>query len=375
VEAILKIKAPTTRKELRQFIGIVNYYRNMWFHRSELLAPLTSLTSNNVKFEWLPSHQQAFDKVKKVIETEVLLACPDFDKLFHIYTDASDCQLGAVIMQDKKALAIYSPKLNTSQRRYTTTERELLSTIETCKEYKNILLGYPVIVFTDHKYNTFNGLKAQDCVLRWLLLLEEYGVQFEYLPGKKNVVADALSRLDIDELRIQTEEAFTFLPESEHSNIKFPMHTALIFKEQVRVQGLREKGLSQPFYSMQHIEGYDLLCYKDKIYIPQSLRQRVLSWYHEYLLHPGQTCTEQTIRNTMTWPGLTQDVERLCSTCPVCQLTKKERKKYGLLPPKTAESDPWVMVCVDLVGPFTIKTPLKTHSPCSHNDRSSHWMV
>ena len=64
----------------------------------------------------------------------------------------------------------------------------------------------------------------------------------------------------------------------------------------------------------------------------------------------------------MTWPGLTQDVEHFCSTCPVCQLTKKERKKYGLLPPKAAESDPWVMVCVDLVGPFTIKTPLKTHS-------------
>jgi hypothetical protein len=60
--------------------------------------------------------------------------------------------------------------------------------------------------------------------------------------------------------------------------------------------------------------------------------------------------------------GSTQDVERLCSTCPVCQLTKKERKKYGLLPPKTAESDPWVMVCVDLAGPFTIKKPLKSHS-------------
>jgi hypothetical protein len=67
----------------------------------------------------------------------------------------------------------------------------------------------------------------------------------------------------------------------------------------MKVQGLREKGLSQPHYSMQSIEGYDLLCFKDKIYIPQSLRQRVLSWYHEYLLRPGQTCTEQTIRNTM----------------------------------------------------------------------------
>jgi hypothetical protein len=97
------------------------------------------------------------------------------------------------------------------------------------------------------------------------------------------------------------------------SNIKLtiPMHTALIFKEQAKVKqkGLREKGLSQPHYSIQHIEGYDLLCYKEKTYIPQSLRQRVLSWYHEYLLHLGQTRTEKTIRNTMTFPGLTQDVE------------------------------------------------------------------
>jgi RNase H-like domain found in reverse transcriptase/Reverse transcriptase (RNA-dependent DNA polymerase) len=270
VEAILKIKAPKTRKELCQFIGIVNYYRNMWFHRSELLAPLTSLTSGNVKFEWLPSHQQAFDKIKKVIETEVLLAYPDFDKSFHIYTDASDHQLGAVIMQDKKPIAFYSHKLNAAQRRYTTTECELLSTIETCKEYKNILLGYQSIVYTDHKNYIFNGLKASDCVLRWLLLLEEYGVSFEYLPGKKNVIADALSQLDIDDLNIQEEEVLALLSESEFSNIKFPIHTALIFKEQIKVQGLREKGLSQPQHSMQHIEGFDLLCFKDK-YISLSL--------------------------------------------------------------------------------------------------------
>jgi hypothetical protein len=66
---------------------------------------LTSLTSCKFKFEWLPAHQLAFTKIKKDIGTEVLLACPDFDKPFHIYTDASDHQLGAVIMQDKKPLA------------------------------------------------------------------------------------------------------------------------------------------------------------------------------------------------------------------------------------------------------------------------------
>jgi hypothetical protein len=108
-------------------------------------------------------------KIKKVIGMEVLLCYPDFNKQFpfHLYTDASDHHLGAVIMQDKKPITIYSQKFNTAQKRYKTTERhrELLSAIETCNEYKNILLGYPIIVFTDHKNNTFNGLKASDRVL------------------------------------------------------------------------------------------------------------------------------------------------------------------------------------------------------------------
>ena len=120
----------------------------------------------------------------------------------------------------------------------------MLSTIETCKEYKTILLGYPIIVFIDHKNNTFNGLKDSDRVLLWLLLLEENGVTFEYLPGKEHVVADALSHLKIDDLKIEEEEVLALVSESEQSSIKFPMHTALIFKEQTRVKGLREKGLS-----------------------------------------------------------------------------------------------------------------------------------
>jgi hypothetical protein len=125
---------------------------------------LTSLTSSKVKFEWNSSLQQAFEKIKKVIRTEVLLCYPNFNKPIHLHTDALDHQLGAVIIQDKNPEAIYSRKLNTAQKRYTTTEREkeLLSAIETCKEYKNILLDYhyPIIAFTNHKNNTFNVFRA-----------------------------------------------------------------------------------------------------------------------------------------------------------------------------------------------------------------------
>jgi hypothetical protein len=224
-------------------------------------------------------------KSRKSLKRRYFPVCyPDFNDpdSFHLYTDASDHQFGAVIIQDKKPIAFYLRKLNTAQKWYTTTERhrELLSAIETCKEYKNILLGYheTIIVFTEHKNNTFNGLKenASDRVLRtcWLLLLEEYVVTFEYLPGNKKFVADALSRLEINSLKIQeeTREVLILLARSENNSISniestIPMHTALIFKEQavgkVKESGLRENGLAQPHYSIQHIEGYDILCYKD----------------------------------------------------------------------------------------------------------------
>jgi hypothetical protein len=120
-----------------------------------------------------------------VIQTSISIV-PFIFTLMHqiIIWGQSSCRI-----KSKTSIVFYSRKLNTAQKRYTTTERhrELLSAIETCKEYKNILLGYhqAIIVFTDHKNNTFNGLKASDHVLHWLLLLEEYRVTFEYLPGKK----------------------------------------------------------------------------------------------------------------------------------------------------------------------------------------------
>jgi hypothetical protein len=109
-------------------------------------------------------------------------------------------------MQGRKPITFYFQELNSAQKRYTNSEREqeLLSAIETCKEYKNVLLGYhqPIIVSTNHK-NTFNGLKASDRVLRWLVVFYKDGLSFEYLPGKKNVVADGLSHHDIDRLKNQ----------------------------------------------------------------------------------------------------------------------------------------------------------------------------
>jgi hypothetical protein len=107
----------------------------MWPQRSEILAPLTHLTSKDVPFQLTDVKQKAFDKIKAIVCCKELLSYPDFNKPFHIHTDASHYQLGAVISQDNCPKAFYSRKLQPAQVRYTTTERELLSIIETLKEF------------------------------------------------------------------------------------------------------------------------------------------------------------------------------------------------------------------------------------------------
>ena len=194
VEAIHAIAPPTTRKELQQFIGVVNYYRDMWKRRSDLLAPLSALCSSTVKWHWTDIDQKAFEAIKAAISKVILLSYPDFTKPFEIHTDASKAQLGSVISQGNIPIAFYSRKLNPAQCRYTTSALELLSIVETLKEFRNILLGHQVIVHTDHLNLTYKQFNT-DRVMRWRLILEEYGVDLHYVKGTNNVVAEALSRL------------------------------------------------------------------------------------------------------------------------------------------------------------------------------------
>jgi hypothetical protein len=148
----------------------------------ELVAPLTNTTSKNVKFIWTDEHQKAFDNIKKIIRREVMLTFPDFSKPFHIFTEASDKKLGAVITQDEKPIAFYSRKLNSSQQRCKAGEQELVSIEETLREFRNILLGYNIIVHTDHKKLTY-AKSTYDRVMCWRLFIEEFGPEFRHIKG------------------------------------------------------------------------------------------------------------------------------------------------------------------------------------------------
>ena len=101
---------------------------------------------------------------------QILLKYPDFTKTFHLFTDASDFQLGSVLMQDKFPVAFYSRKLNSAQMNYTTMEKELLSIVESVEYFRNILLGFRTVIHSDHKNLSFETFKSER-VRRWRLLL------------------------------------------------------------------------------------------------------------------------------------------------------------------------------------------------------------
>jgi hypothetical protein len=207
VQAILTLNPPNNVKELWQFLGMVQYYRDMWQKHSEMLAPLTDLIGecgetkttkgNKTKkkpWRWESIHQQAFDNVKATIAKEVVLAYPDFTKPFEIYTDTSTMQLGSVITQGNRPIAFFSRKLSVTQTKYSVTKIELLAIVVTLKELRGMLWGQKVKVYTDHKNLTQDALGlTSDRVYHWQLLLEEFAPEIVYIKGIHNMVVDAIS--------------------------------------------------------------------------------------------------------------------------------------------------------------------------------------
>jgi hypothetical protein len=183
VQAILTIKPPTGVKQLRHFLGMVQYYRGIGARRSHMLAPLTLLVgecgqtkstkgigTKKVPWHWDEVHQRAFDHVKATIAKDVVLAYPNYSKVFEIYTDASSKQIGAVIIQGNRPIVFFSWKLSDVQRKYSVTKIELLAIVEILKKFKGIQWGQQMKVITDHANLMRDALGlTSDPVYRWRL--------------------------------------------------------------------------------------------------------------------------------------------------------------------------------------------------------------
>jgi hypothetical protein len=98
-----------------------------------------------------------------------------------------------------------------------------------------------------------------------------------------------------------------------------------------------------------------MVCKDGKMIIPKPLQRRTVLWYHHYLQHPGHTQLEETMKATMYWKGMHSTIRSLTKSSKTCQTNKKRKLKYGHLPSETVITVPWRDLCVDLIGPYTLK--------------------
>ena len=339
-----------------------------------------------------PRHEQAFLTMKAMIAADAMSYYPDLNKPFEIYTDASEYQMGAAINQDGHPIAYWSKKLTNSQRGYNTTEKELLAVVMYMNDYHDILFGGVINIYTDHKNLTFKTLSAPR-VMRWKMFLEQYDINLTYVPGKTNALADFFSRLpqmdgpspgqnelkgtpvnfktlvvpkDVEDVFMSTGEVPPLLPTvcskedvdiielfanlPALSEMTCPLTVTNIQLHQAGDQALVNTALIHfANYPIKVINGRNLVCYREnanmvdqddwKIYIPQSLIQNVIRWYHMILGHPGTTCLYDTIRARFYSERLS--IHCRDYVCPDnCSQFKQQGRGYGKLPPRHAQIAP-----------------------------------
>lgn len=207
LQGLREWRKPETVKQVRMFLGTVNFYHDFVPHYSDIVAPLTDLTKKDVPFVWTDRHDMAWDRLMALLRSDVFLAAFDPELPTILETDASDVAYAGVISQlsngKYRPILMYSHKFQDAETRYSVAEKELYAIVFAIKRYPYFLHAKtPLKVYTDHR-NLARFLfttKLTSRLGRWYDDIRSSGIDFtiEYRPGMENTVADALSRYQKD---------------------------------------------------------------------------------------------------------------------------------------------------------------------------------
>jgi len=200
----MQMPAPRSKKELTSLNGLCNYLANFIPHCATFLTPITRLTKKNVVFRWGESQRRALDIIREILSKDLMLEGIDYDYPLYIRTDASDKGMGVVLIQiingREKVVAYASMKFKDSELHWSAIEKECRAVLFGLKRFCEFFGGQKIICYSDNKALTYlkENHPNNKNLTRWSHQIEGYNCEIQYYEGKKNILADLLSRFPVD---------------------------------------------------------------------------------------------------------------------------------------------------------------------------------
>ncbi|CAM8922840.1 unnamed protein product [Rhodiola kirilowii] len=374
VEVIEKLPPPKDVKGIRSFLGHAGFFRRFIKDFSKTAKPLTDLLCQEAEFNFNDSCLNAFNNLKTALTSAPIVQPPDWELPFELMCDASDFAVGAVLGQriDKKLHVVYyaSKVLAEAAINYTTTEKEMLAIVYVFEKFRQYLIGSKTTVYTDHAAIKYLLSKKdwKPCLIRWVLLLQEFDIDIRDKKGAENLVADHLSRLELRELDREEDQ--------------LPMTDSLAGEQLMRIDedhlpwyadfvnflacGILPPDLShnQKRKFLSDVKRYfwdDPFLYRlcaDDLYrpcvdedqIPYTLESCHSSQYGGH--GAGLKIATKVLQSGFFWPSLFKDAHEFVKACDQCQRTGNISKQQEMPQQSILTVDLFDVWGIDFMGPF-----------------------
>ena len=367
VNAIQEMKEEcVSQTEVRRFLGACAFY-HIWIpHYAHVAEPLYGLLKKRKKFEWEDEHTYAVQKLKKLLLEAPALRKADYTDGTPIYVtvDTSPTGIGWVISQEDKdknryAIRFGAKVLTERQRKYAQVKRELWGIVSAVKTDRDYLIGTEVIIETDCLpiLGMISGCATPDiAMLRWIAYIKSLNPEIRHVAGKRNVVADMLSRARYDGEEDQNSDEedvgldfftssyarvlTTFIEEDyEGEFVKIGKYLSSLQKDESwsteDFHQIRKKA-----YKYFLKDGALWRHAKKKNGTPMRVvcklvdRQKLMSEFHDSVFagHRGIWATFAKLKEKYWWPGIYKDVAAYVETCKECQMFSNIRHRDELHP-------------------------------------------
>lgn len=346
--SIRHFPTPKTQKNIRQFLGKINFYHEYIPRSAIVLDPLHNLLRKNEKFVWSEKCEESFNQIKNYLCSQPVLEIFDKDLPIKIFTDASLEGIGAILKQTQldgkdKPVAYFSKKLNDSQKRKKAIYLECLAMKEAVKYWQVWLIGKQFTIYSDHKPLENMNIKCRtDEELGDLTFyLSQYDFTVKYIPGKENVEADCLSRNPVLESEDNKEELLKIV-------------NLIQIKDIIEDQEKNDRIIE----NKQNLIHKNKIYYKkvkkdEKIILSEEFSKKLIKKLHEDLCHIGIRQLQKKISPIYTAKNLTKNIINICKTCEICIKNKSRCKgKFGLMSQLGPATKPFEIMSIDTIGGF-----------------------